>query len=245
MKLSIITIGKDNLTDLVRTINSIDNQSLKPYEHIIVYADTKNEILRIKEAKKEKYRHFYINEDCGLYNAMNLGQNKSTGTNIYFLNAGDTLIDINAIEIIHKMDKPNTIQIYPVIQHFNNNFFLRYKDKKRLKKFSPHQGFVAPISEQLIHFNEINEISADAQWMRKYKSIYPSNVFETPICQFELSGISNIPTFNSIKKRLEQRRFKKLILEIIKWIIFKTTDLTNYYKIILRLNGQTKINNEL
>ena len=36
MKISIVTISYNNIEDLQKTCNSIDEQSIAPYEHIII-----------------------------------------------------------------------------------------------------------------------------------------------------------------------------------------------------------------
>ena len=65
-KLAIITVHSGSLKKLYITLNSVNNQSIKPDLHLIVsknYININNNI---------NYRKFIFNKDKSLYNAMNI-----------------------------------------------------------------------------------------------------------------------------------------------------------------------------
>ena len=128
MKLSIITITYNNAEGLRRTIQSVQTQTFRDFEHIIVdggLTDGSVEIIR-EYADKEAIRpenskadnlasspnHLitsspitWISEkDRGVYDAQNKGIRLAHGEYCYFLNAGDTFC---ADDVLERMFSPS------------------------------------------------------------------------------------------------------------------------------------------
>ena len=93
MKLSIITINRNNAEGLQRTLDSVAIQTYHDIEHIIIDgASTDDSIDIIKGyAKTALNVQWHSEPDCGIYNAMNKGIQKATGDYIQILNSGDVL----------------------------------------------------------------------------------------------------------------------------------------------------------
>ena len=70
MKNEITIITIHSLKRLIKTLDSIDNQKIKPYKNLVIIKKIKN--FDFKKYKK-KYRKFIIGKDTSLYNAMNIG----------------------------------------------------------------------------------------------------------------------------------------------------------------------------
>ncbi len=130
MKLSIITITYNNAVGLLRTIQSVQSQTFRDFEHIIVdgestdesaeiirqYAD--NEAIRQENSKADNLalspNHLitsspitWISEkDRGVYDAQNKGIRLAHGEYCYFLNAGDTFC---ADDVLERMFSPNSL----------------------------------------------------------------------------------------------------------------------------------------
>jgi glycosyltransferase involved in cell wall biosynthesis len=98
LKLSIITINKNNVAGLRKTIQSVINQSYPNIEYIIIDgASTDKSVEVIKEF--ENHISWWVSEpDKGIYNAMNKGIEKATGDYCQFLNSGDCLFDSESTE---------------------------------------------------------------------------------------------------------------------------------------------------
>ena len=68
-KLSIITVGYQNFNEIVNTIKSIDSQSVKPFENILILKglkdEEKNSLLR---DYTKPYRSFFFDLDSSLTN---------------------------------------------------------------------------------------------------------------------------------------------------------------------------------
>ena len=94
MRLTIITINRDNEAGLRKTIESVLSQSCMDFEYVIVDGASKDESV---EVIQQYARHFgdrmkWISEpDTGIYNAMNKGIRLATGEYVEFLNSGDCL----------------------------------------------------------------------------------------------------------------------------------------------------------
>lgn len=101
MKLSIITINRNNAAGLKKTMESVFAQTSKDFEYIVIDgASIDNSIEIIKQFNISTIQHFrWISEpDSGIYNAMNKGIKASTGKYCQFLNSGDILIDKSTTE---------------------------------------------------------------------------------------------------------------------------------------------------
>ena len=98
MKLSIITINRNNAAGLRKTMESVYSQTYRDFEYIVVDgASTDESVDVIKELTNERVNELtnfkWISEpDTGIYNAMNKGIRMSHGEYCLFLNSGDFLI---------------------------------------------------------------------------------------------------------------------------------------------------------
>lgn len=101
MKVSIVTINYNNADGLRKTLASVASQTYRDIEHIIIDGgSTDDSVDAIKEyvaANPDKNQFFkhtikWVSEkDNGIYNAMNKGIQKATGSYIQILNSGDIL----------------------------------------------------------------------------------------------------------------------------------------------------------
>ena len=111
MKLSIITINRNNVAGLRKTLESVAQQVVRrdeastrltlPFEHIIIDGASTDESVEIIKAYANKVNQYaegktypvrWISEpDKGIYNAMNKGIRMAEGEYCQFLNSGDML----------------------------------------------------------------------------------------------------------------------------------------------------------
>lgn len=109
MKLSIITINRNNASGLEKTLSSVASQTSKDFEHIIIDgASTDNSVEVIKHYVESTnnpspdtnhHQIKWISEpDKGIYNAMNKGIRMAAGDYIQILNSGDSLFDEHVVE---------------------------------------------------------------------------------------------------------------------------------------------------
>ena len=117
MKLSIVTINKDNAEGLRRTMESVAVQTCKDFEYMVVDGASTDGSVDIMEEWARKISASGISidaksePDSGLYNAMNKGVRKSYGEYVLMLNGGDWLVDEHVVEkVIPLLDGTDIIQ---------------------------------------------------------------------------------------------------------------------------------------
>ncbi len=97
MLLSIITINYNNATGLKKTMQSVVNQTWSDFEYIVMDGNSSdNSVAIIKEFNFANLT--WISEpDTGIYNAMNKGIKHAKGEYLLFLNSGDILNGVTAL----------------------------------------------------------------------------------------------------------------------------------------------------
>lgn len=106
MKLSIITINRNNEQGLRETMESVVSQTFTDFEYIIIDgASADGSVEVIKEFSN--HIHYWVSEpDKGIYNAMNKGIVKAQGEYLLFLNSGDYLANAEVLKTIFVNHQP-------------------------------------------------------------------------------------------------------------------------------------------
>lgn len=93
MRLSIVTINRNNAVGLEKTMQSVASQTYKELEYIVVDgASTDGSVEVIKKLEPEFAHLKWVSEpDKGIYNAMNKGIRMASGDYIQILNSADCL----------------------------------------------------------------------------------------------------------------------------------------------------------
>jgi glycosyltransferase involved in cell wall biosynthesis len=111
--ISIITVVWNNKSGILRTLKSIENQSFKNFEHIIIDGASNDGTIEEINRFNNVNQVLISEKDNGIYDAMNKGIKMAKGEYIAFLNSGDwyenntlsivsdILIDNNKIQILH------------------------------------------------------------------------------------------------------------------------------------------------
>jgi glycosyltransferase involved in cell wall biosynthesis len=98
MILSVITINYNNAEGLNRTIQSIDTQTWKEFEYIVIDGASNDGSIDVIK-RFESIIDLWISEpDTGVFNAMNKGIKKAKGDYLLFLNSGDFLVDKDVLK---------------------------------------------------------------------------------------------------------------------------------------------------
>ena len=100
MKLSIITINRNNAAGLEKTMRSVATQTFKDFEYIVVDgASTDGSVEVIKKLEPEFAHLRWVSEpDSGIYNAMNKGMRMASGEYFQILNSADCLASEDVVE---------------------------------------------------------------------------------------------------------------------------------------------------
>ncbi len=240
-ELTIITIHAGESNELIRTLDSIDNQIVKPRQNLVIIKKLKD--FDIKKFKR-KYRKFIVGKDKSLWNAMNIGIKNTKDKNILFLNSGDELYSKFVIKKINSYltKKKQTILIFQTILKYNKILFYPKKNYFNQPKYSPHPSFVYHNNKKkkFEYFNEKNTIDADGDWMKKLRQKNKTKKINYISSIYYLGGQSSNPSFFSTYNLLKINLFIG-IKEIIKLIIFNLMTTENYYKLIYSTKFNFKI----
>ena len=106
LKISIITVTKNSEKYLEENILSVNNQSYRNYEHIIIDGNSTDQTKNIITKHSEKISYWVSEPDQGLYFAMNKGIQKASGDIIGILNSDDIFFP-DALNIVNKYFEKN------------------------------------------------------------------------------------------------------------------------------------------
>ena len=124
MRLSIITINRNNATGLEKTMKSVASQAFKGFEYIVIDgASTDGSVEVIKKLEPDFAHLKWVSEpDSGIYNAMNKGIRMASGDYVQILNSADALAAPDVTErmlaALEKADCPsifygNMVKCFP------------------------------------------------------------------------------------------------------------------------------------
>ena len=247
MKLSIITINKNNAFGLDKTIQSVISQTYHSYEYIIIDGNSTDTSVDVIKKYNSKINYWVSEPDTGIYNAMNKGILKAQGDYCLFLNSGDWLIASDTLYTVFneigdntapilyadRINSDNTTVIYPSnlsINYLLNNPISHQNSLIRRSLFNEH-GF----------YNEDLDIASDWEFFLKELWIYKTNFvhLETNISIFDINGIGSQESPWRIAER--NTVYQNVMHELTEIII----EMNNYdktiYRDIINNYGSTKL----
>ena len=108
MKVSIITVTYNSANTILTTLNSVKSQTWNSIEHIIIDGNSSDNTMEIVNNFPHVSKVIVENDD-GIYDAMNKGIENSSGDIIGFLNSDDWFFNDNVIEEIVNCFRNNKI----------------------------------------------------------------------------------------------------------------------------------------
>jgi glycosyltransferase involved in cell wall biosynthesis len=200
MKLSIITINKNDAIGLEKTIQSIVNQVFYDFEYIVVDGNSNDTSVEVIKKYTDKITWWISEPDSGIYNAMNKGIRQARGDYCLFLNGGDCLISSETLYNV--FDEINTIKeadIYYSNTLNTNNKYIRHPEdidiSYLIKTRINHQNSLIKrfLFEKHNYYNESLKIASDWEFFLKELWLYKSKFLHlnTGISIFDINGISS------------------------------------------------------
>jgi glycosyltransferase involved in cell wall biosynthesis len=237
MKLSIITINKDNSAGLEKTIQSVTEQTFNDFEYIVIDGKSSDNSVDVIKIYIKKITYWISEQDAGIYNAINKGIRIANGDYCLFLNSGDYLINNNTLndvfEIIKKLPEAdiyysdclkdtNEIQYFPKTMDMA---FLVYRPIS-------HQNTLIKRSLFIQHgfYNENLTIASDWEFWLNEIWKYKSNYIYLPIkiSVFDTNGIGS--KMSDIQKNENIIIYKNVFHDLSDILI----DYKDYYNSIYR-----------
>ncbi len=217
MKLTIITINRNNADGLDKTIQSVINQSYKDFEYIVIDGNSTDNSIDIIKKHDSKINFWISEKDTGIYNAMNKGITKANGNYLLFLNSGDYLVNKDVLKSVFEQCQSADI-IYGNMQIDWGNgkiTFGKMPDKISFKQmyidtlWHPVSFIKKTLFDKYGLYNEAYKIVADYDFF--FKVIVINNVttyhVNVDIAIYNLTGLSSLDS----NKALEQAERKKVI----------------------------------
>jgi len=172
-KFSVITVVYNAKDDLEKTVSSIQTQSFRSFEHIIVDGGSSDGTVEYIKSLKYDNTKFISERDNGIYDAMNKGIGLASGEYLLFLNAADTFSSDNVLEnIANNIEQNNPKIIYGGANVYSEEgqFLSSLKpldlNKKNLNRYATrvvchqsifvHRDIVKPYSDKYRLKGELN-----------------------------------------------------------------------------------------
>lgn len=226
MKLSIITITYNNLSALVRTIDSVLRQTFTDWELIVVDGGSSDGtapwLQQLTEDNRDKAIRYVSEPDNGIYNAQNKGIGMALGEYCYFLNAGDELRESSVLEeMMHSATADivygNEIEVYyengmPV----QENWVRGVDNPTALDLYSScmkHQASFMKRDLFLMYgtYDETLRVCADWEWFWRVIAMNDNITLEyrnIDIASFEAGGFSYVhPEIDSVETEIVRNRY--------------------------------------
>ena len=194
--ISVVTICYNAKNDLEKTILSVLSQTYQDIEYIIIDGGSTDGTVDIIHKYSERLFYWISEPDKGIYDAMNKGMDRATGSWINFMNAGDTFCDN---EVIKNIFGYNDLSDYSVIYgdcYVSKLNQLQYLKASSLKKVHVQMPFCHQssfIRKTRLRFSIDLKIAADYQMIYEYYRMNGISSFlyiSKPISVFDATGIS-------------------------------------------------------
>ncbi len=232
MKLSIITINFNNADGLIKTIQSVINQSSADFEYIVIDGGSSDGSKEVIQKYQDKIAYWISEPDKGIYNAMNKGILAAKGEYLQFLNSGDFIANKEVTSLmLSELGKEsvlygNMIKVWPTGRVFKNTsintnsmlpFYigsLNHSPSYILKSLFTKYGL----------YDESLKIVSDWKFFLDAIALgnEPVKYVDIDVTIFDMTGISST---NSILDKAERR--KVLEEKLSKTILL---DYDNYWK---------------
>jgi glycosyltransferase involved in cell wall biosynthesis len=222
VKLTIVTINYNNNDGLIKTIESIVNQTWREFEFIIIDGGSTDESLLTIEKYKNHINFWVSEKDKGVYDAMNKGIKLARGTFVNFMNSGDSYFSNSILKEIHqKFNSSNSI-LYGDSFYFNDDGYDRIE--KTPSKLNFAHFFTGGINHQAsfirtelfskyFMYNLEYKICSDWEFFIYVlcKKNEPYEHLKKTICNYDFSGISanpnNLDTYHKEREKIINKHF--------------------------------------
>lgn len=104
MKVSIVTICRNDANGLKKTINSVRKQTYRDIEYIVTDGASTDSTIDVIKANLDIIDSWISEPDNGIYNAMNKSVCRCTGEYVIFMNSGDCFYNSEVIDNVFSLN---------------------------------------------------------------------------------------------------------------------------------------------
>ena len=194
--ISVVTICYNAKNDLEKTILSVLSQTYQDIEYIIIDGGSTDGTVDIIHKYSERLFYWISEPDKGIYDAMNKGMDRATGSWINFMNAGDTFCDNEVIKNIfgyNDLSDYSVIYVDCYVSKLNQLQYLKASSMKKVHVQMPFCHQSSFIRKTRLRFSIDLKIAADYQMIYEYYRMNGISSFlyiSKPISVFDATGIS-------------------------------------------------------
>ena len=212
MRLSIITINKNNAAGLEKTAKSIAKLCDKSIcEWIVIDGNSNDGSQSIVQDYKEKIAVFISESDNGIYDAMNKGVTHCSGDYVVFMNSGDCFFDLHEILVgITNWTEDIVYGDYGIMKAENNLKIVKQTASLDftylLGKTINHQSYFLK-KDWLIKYPFLTEYTIVGDWVQLFQ-LFKNEKITTqylgiPVAIYDTQGLSSKFDFERKRQRIE------------------------------------------
>jgi putative colanic acid biosynthesis glycosyltransferase len=218
MLISIVTVAYNDLENLKRTARSVQQQAFDDFEWIVVDGGSRDGTPAWLEAGVLRLTRWTSERDRGIYDAMNKGLDAAAGDYVLFLNAGDTLAEDDTLAVvaarIGQAAPSRPVLVFGDAWELGEGSERIYRGAREPSRnwrgmFTHHQAmfFLRGAHRYDLDFR----LSADYAFVSRYLAAegpgpVPTLAVATPVCCFQLGGVSQTRRFDALREDFVIRR---------------------------------------
>ena len=216
MKISIITITYNSASSLQRALDSVQSQTYKDIEHVIIDGASTDGTRKLIEAyaKQHKNVKWVSEKDNGIYDAINKGIRLATGDVIGFLHSDDMFYSVDSIgQIAAAFEQNQAVVVYGDLQYMRGNKVVRRWKSNTFNPRALKYGWMPPhptvyvrreVYQQVGEYDSWFRISADYDMsLRIFTAGYNTHYIPEVLVCMETGGASNKNTKARLSKTME------------------------------------------
>lgn len=203
IRISIITIVFNDLVGFRKTFKSVNNQSYKNFEFIVIDGKSTDGTFEFISEQSKYISNWVSEQDEGIYDAMNKGLELVSGDYVIFLNAGDCFYSYETLsKSIGYIQIPDTVYfgrasiigdkqdwLFPPLNYNNNNIntWLEYNVPNHQAMFFPKSYYSKNKYNLSLKISSDKDYKLNAQKNNQLPFVFCDFI----LCEFSLGGVSS------------------------------------------------------
>jgi glycosyltransferase len=209
--ISIITVVRNNVERIEETLISVISQKKADVEYLVIDGASTDGTFEIINSHAGEIDVIISEKDSGIYQAINKGIARASGSLIGIVHSGDTLLPgvLNRVAAEHE-SLPEAI-LYGCIKTMHNGRFESvwgWNHDTLPERMLPHPACFVPKSvyDSFGAYDESYRIAGDYEaFLRYYFKKVPFHFMDLIVQEFDLKGISQTLSFDEEIKRILEK----------------------------------------